>query len=47
MPYDDSGGGSECLIFEDEGHAIVKRENRAVLVKTIREWLDEAFKSPK
>ncbi len=37
----------ECLIFEDEGHAIVKRENRAVLVKTIREWLDEAFKSPK
>jgi dienelactone hydrolase len=33
----------ECLIFDEEGHAIVKRENRAVLVKTIREWLLQAF----
>lgn len=33
----------ECLLFEDEGHAIVKRENRAVLVKTIAEWLTDAF----
>jgi dipeptidyl aminopeptidase/acylaminoacyl peptidase len=33
----------ECLIFPDDGHAIVKRENRAVLVKTIGEWLTEAF----
>jgi dipeptidyl aminopeptidase/acylaminoacyl peptidase len=35
----------ECLIFDDDGHAIVKRENRAVLVKTIGEWLMEAFAS--
>jgi dipeptidyl aminopeptidase/acylaminoacyl peptidase len=35
----------ECLIFDDDGHAIVKRENRAVLVKTIGEWLVEAFAS--
>jgi dipeptidyl aminopeptidase/acylaminoacyl peptidase len=33
----------ECLILADEGHAIVKRENRAVLVKTIGDWLTEAF----
>jgi dienelactone hydrolase len=33
----------ECVIFDDEGHAIVKRENRAVLVKTIGEWLTQAF----
>jgi dipeptidyl aminopeptidase/acylaminoacyl peptidase len=33
----------ECLIFDEEGHAIVKRENRAVLVKTITEWLIQAF----
>ncbi len=33
----------ECLIFDEEGHAIVKRENRAVLVKTIGEWLTQAF----
>jgi dipeptidyl aminopeptidase/acylaminoacyl peptidase len=34
----------ECLIFDEEGHAIVKRENRAVLVKTIGEWLADAFR---
>ncbi|MDT5299569.1 MAG: hypothetical protein QOG79_2811 [Mycobacterium sp.] len=33
----------ECLIFDDDGHAIVKRENRAVLVKAIGEWLTQAF----
>jgi dipeptidyl aminopeptidase/acylaminoacyl peptidase len=33
----------ECLIFDDDGHAIVKRENRAVLVKTVGEWLTQAF----
>jgi dipeptidyl aminopeptidase/acylaminoacyl peptidase len=37
------GRRAECLIFDDDGHAIVKRENRAVLVKTIGEWLVEAF----
>jgi dipeptidyl aminopeptidase/acylaminoacyl peptidase len=33
----------ECLIFDEEGHAIVKRENRAELVATIGDWLAEAF----
>lgn len=33
----------EYLLFDDDGHGIVKRENRAVLVKSIREWLVEAF----
>jgi dienelactone hydrolase len=36
----------ECLIFDEEGHAIVKRKNRTVLVKTIGEWLTEAFALP-
>ena len=35
----------EYLVFDDDGHAIVKRENRAVLVKTVREWLVAAFRS--
>ena len=30
-------------MFEDDGHEIVKRENRAVLVKAMREWLTAAF----
>jgi dipeptidyl aminopeptidase/acylaminoacyl peptidase len=37
------GGRVECLIFDEEGHAIVKRENRAVLVAAIGKWLAEAF----
>ncbi|MCW2515769.1 MAG: peptidase prolyl oligopeptidase active site domain protein [Mycobacterium sp.] len=36
---------TEYLVFDDDGHAIVKRENRAVLVKTVREWLTAAFTS--
>ncbi|HEV7419154.1 MAG TPA: alpha/beta fold hydrolase [Mycobacterium sp.] len=34
----------ELLMFDDDGHAIVKRENRMTLVKTIGEWLTEAFR---
>jgi dienelactone hydrolase len=33
----------EHLEFDDEGHEIVKRENRAALVKAIGEWLIPAF----
>ena len=33
----------EHLEFDDEGHQIVKRENRAALVKAIGEWLIPAF----
>ena len=33
----------ELLIFEDDGHEIDKRENRAVLVKAMCEWLIAAF----
>ncbi len=33
----------EQLLFEDDGHEIDKRENRAVLVKAMSEWLTTAF----
>lgn len=33
----------EQLLFEDDGHEIDKRENRAVLVKAMSEWLTAAF----
>jgi dipeptidyl aminopeptidase/acylaminoacyl peptidase len=33
----------ELLMFEDDGHEIDKRENRAVLVKAMCEWLIAAF----
>jgi alpha-beta hydrolase superfamily lysophospholipase len=36
----------ELLTFEDDGHEIDKRENRAVLVKAMREWLIDAFNPP-
>lgn len=31
------------LLFDDDGHGILKRENRAALVDTIGEWLDTTF----
>ena len=33
----------ELLMFDDDGHQIDKRENRAVLVKAMCEWLIGAF----
>ena len=33
----------ELLMFDDDGHEIDKRENRAVLVKAMCEWLIAAF----
>jgi dipeptidyl aminopeptidase/acylaminoacyl peptidase len=33
----------ELLVFGDDGHELEKRENRAVLVKAMREWLVAAF----
>ncbi|MDZ4268041.1 MAG: prolyl oligopeptidase family serine peptidase, partial [Mycobacterium sp.] len=33
----------ELLLFEDDGHEIDKRENRAVLLKAMTDWLIEAF----
>ncbi|MBV8930164.1 MAG: S9 family peptidase [Mycobacteriaceae bacterium] len=33
------------LLFPDDGHDIVKRENRAVLATAVSEWLDAAFAS--
>jgi dipeptidyl aminopeptidase/acylaminoacyl peptidase len=33
----------EQLLFEDDGHEIDKRENRAVLVKAMSDWLTTAF----
>jgi dipeptidyl aminopeptidase/acylaminoacyl peptidase len=37
------GRSVELLVFDDDGHEIVKRENRAVLVKAMTEWLLSAF----
>lgn len=37
------GRPAELLMFDDDGHEINKRENRAVLVKAMREWLIAAF----
>ncbi|ULE35782.1 alpha/beta hydrolase family protein [Mycobacterium sp. IDR2000157661] len=36
----------DLLMFSDDGHEIDKRENRAVLVKAMCEWLIEAFSAP-
>ncbi|CAN5753475.1 alpha/beta fold hydrolase [soil metagenome] len=33
------------LVFEDDGHEIAKRENRAVLANAVRDWLGAAFAS--
>jgi dipeptidyl aminopeptidase/acylaminoacyl peptidase len=33
----------EYLVFDDDGHEILKRENRAMLVKAVGEWLIAAF----
>jgi dipeptidyl aminopeptidase/acylaminoacyl peptidase len=38
------GRTAEQLLFEDDGHEIDKRENRAVLVKAMCEWLLGAFR---
>ncbi|OBB82734.1 peptidase S9 [Mycolicibacterium peregrinum] len=37
------GRTAELLIFDDDGHEIVKRENRAVLVDAATRWLSKAF----
>ncbi|CAN5354670.1 alpha/beta fold hydrolase [soil metagenome] len=35
------------LVFDDDGHQIVKRENRAALANAIRDWLAAAFSEEK
>ena len=37
------GRRTELLLFEDDGHEIDKRENRAVLLKAMTGWLTDAF----
>ncbi len=39
------GARAELLLFDDDGHEIDKRENRAVLVKAMCAWLTAAFAS--
>jgi dipeptidyl aminopeptidase/acylaminoacyl peptidase len=39
------GRNVRYLLFEDDGHGIVKRENRAALVEAIGQWLDGVFAS--
>jgi dipeptidyl aminopeptidase/acylaminoacyl peptidase len=33
----------ELMVFDDDGHEIDKRENRAVLVRAMNDWLTAAF----
>jgi len=37
------GRSVEMLVFDDDGHEIDKRENRAVLVRAMSDWLSAAF----
>ena len=37
------GRRAELLLFDDDGHAIDKRENRALLLKAMMAWLTDAF----
>jgi hypothetical protein len=37
------GRNVELLVFDDDGHEIVKRENRTVLVRAMSGWLVAAF----
>jgi len=37
------GGRAEFLLFDDEGHEIVKRENKAVLADTMARWLTDTL----
>ena len=39
------GKQAELLLFDDDGHEIDKRENRAVLLKAMTSWLTAAFSS--
>jgi acetyl esterase/lipase len=42
-----AGRDVRYLRFSDDGHGIVKRENRVTLVVTITEWLTRAFQTTK
>jgi acetyl esterase/lipase len=42
-----AGRDVRYLRFSDDGHGIVKRENRVTLVVTISEWLTRAFQTTK
>jgi dipeptidyl aminopeptidase/acylaminoacyl peptidase len=37
------GRNVRYLVFPDDGHGIVKRENRATLVNAVADWLHAAF----
>ena len=37
------GRNVELLVFDDDGHEIDRRENRAVLVRAMNDWLTVAF----
>ncbi|HZC92024.1 MAG TPA: alpha/beta fold hydrolase [Mycobacterium sp.] len=41
----EAGREVRYLLFEDDGHAIVKRENHATLATTMSEWLHAAFRA--
>ena len=39
----EAGRPVRFVMFDDDGHGIDKRENRAVLTAAIAEWLKDAF----
>ncbi len=39
----DRGAPVDLLLFDDEGHAITRQENREVLVARVRDWLSETL----
>jgi dipeptidyl aminopeptidase/acylaminoacyl peptidase len=38
-----AGRDVRYLLFDDDGHSITKRENRATLAAAMSEWLNKAF----
>src|ERR1700741_2325815 len=42
-----AGRDVRYLLFSDDGHGSVKRENRVILVVTISEWLTRVFQTTK
>lgn len=40
------GQKADLILFPDEGHEIVKRDNQQVLTRALRDWIIDAFASP-
>ena len=40
------GQKADLILFPDEGHEIVKRDNQRVLTEALRDWVLDAFATP-